>query len=150
MEIKNSKNRLVFSYESKTTLKNMMQAIGNKPDELMQALQKQAINPTGPQIWVYEGSNGNPDAEFNLKITIPVEKKGADIDKMKFEELPPYKYVDTTHNGPYNEFSKVYQDIMGNVMKAGLIPDGSSREIYINCDFEDQSKCVTEIQIGIK
>jgi len=150
MEIKKSDRKLVFSYETKTNLKNLMQAIGNNPEELMNELQKQGINPAGPQIWTYEGSDGNPDTELTLKITIPVEKKGKNAGEMRFEELPPYKYIETTHKGPYADFQKVYENIMRDVFKAGLIPDGSSREVYLNCDFEDQSKCVTDIQIGVK
>ena len=150
MEIKNSDNRLVFSYEKRTTLKNLMQDIGNKPNELTEELQKQSINPTGPQIWTYEGCDGNPDAEFNLSITIPVDKKGTDNEEMKFRELSAYKYVETTHKGSYADFPNVYENLMGDVAKAGLIPNGSSREVYLNCDFENQANCVTEIQVGLK
>ena len=150
MEIKTSNKTLVFSYETKTTLKNMMTAIGEKPNDLMAELQKQGINPAGSQIWTYEGCDGNPDAEFKLKITVPAEKKGTDKGEMKFIELPEFKFAGTTHNGPYSEFQGVYCKLMEDIAKAGLIPDGSSREVYLNCDFEDQSKCITEIQVGVK
>lgn len=150
MEIKTSEKQLVFACQTKTNLKNLMTGIGNKPDELMQELQKQGINPVGPQIWSYEGSDGNPETEFILNITVPVNKKGEDKSDMKFHDLPAYKYVETTHKGPYSDFGKVYEKFMGDIAKAKLIPDGSSREVYINCDFEDQNNCVTEIQIGIK
>jgi effector-binding domain-containing protein len=150
MEIKNTEKQLVFSYQTKTNLLNLMEGIGEKPNELMQELQKQGINPTGPQIWSYEGSDGNPETEFTLIITVPVAKKGQDISDMKFNELPAYKYVETTHKGPYAEFGKVYENFMGEIAKANLKPDGSSREVYINCDFVDQNNCVTDIQIGVK
>lgn len=150
MEIKNSNKKLVFAYETKTTLKDMMQAIGEKPNELMAELQKQSVNTTGPQIWTYHGSDGKPETELILNITVPVEKKGKDTQKMKFIDLPAFKFVGITHTGPYAEFPEVYNKLMEELAKDELIPDGTSREIYLNCDFEDQSKCVTEIQIGIK
>lgn len=150
MEIKNSNSKLVFSYETKTSLKNLMQAIGNKPNDLMVELEKQGINPAGPQIWTYEGCSGKPEDDFTLKITAPVAKKGKDSEEFKFEELPEYKFVGVTHKGAYSEFQDVYCKIMKEVEENNLIPDGTSREIYLNCDFENQANCVTEIQIGVK
>ena len=150
MEIKTSNKTLVFAYETKTNLKDMMTAIGEKPNDLMIELEAQGIKAIGPQIWTYEGSDGSPETEFNLNITVPVEQKGADKGAMKFIELSEYKYVGITHNGPYADFPEVYNKLMEDVAKSGYIPEGSSREVYINCDFEDQTKCVTDIQIGIK
>ncbi len=154
MEVKKTKAIEVFAYETKTTLKEMMSEVAHIPEELMKGLANQGLNPTGAQIWTYNRIDdeciGDPDKKFMLGVTVPVNKKGADTENYKFKNLQPYKYAQKTHKGAYSEFPEVYGKFIEEIQKAGLEIDGTSREHYINCDFENQENCVTDIQIGIK
>ncbi len=154
MEIKETNAIEVFAYEMKTTLKTMVNEVGDIPGVLMTELGKQGINPTGPQIWSYESISGecvgNPDEEILVGINIPVEKKGSDVGSYKFKNLLSYKFVQKTHKGPYSKFPEFYGKFIDDIDKEGLELEGSARECYINCDFENQDNCITDIQIAIK
>ena len=131
-------------------MKNIGQFVGDVPNKMIEEIQGQKLTIAGPQVWIYEGSDGNPDTEFSLELAIPVEKFGKDTKEFKFKELPEFQYVETTHNGPYSDFPEVYQNFIGEIMKTNLEIGTLSREVYLNCDFENQENCVTKIQIGIK
>jgi len=149
MEIIKSEKVLVYAFKTKATLNSMEQIVGESPKFIAQEIIKQNISIVGPQIWTYEGCNGNPDKEFVLNITFPVNKKGKDVNEFVFKELPAYKYVKKIHTGPYSDFPKIYESFMSQIIEAKLIPDNTNREIYLNCDFENQNNCIIEIQIGI-
>lgn len=149
MEIKNIEKQTVLSFETRTNYKNMLQFVGNTPAELMEYLAKQHISPVGNQIWAYEGCSDDPEKEFNLKITVPVEKKGVDNEKFKFTELDSFKCASKIMKGAWSNFATFYPEFIGEIMKNGHQINGTNREIYINCDFENQDNCVTEVQIGI-
>ena len=151
MEIKTIKTATTLGFKMKTTLANMMQEVGEKPATLMQEAQKLGLQIVGAQVWVYEGCDGNVESEFDLTVTIPIaEKKGEPEYGFSYIDLPEFKCAITIHNGPYSEFGDVYCKFMAEIAQAGKEYIGSSREVYLNCDFEDQSKCVTEIQVGIQ
>lgn len=149
MEIKTIEKTSVFEYATKTNLENLMQAIGNIPNEMTEELKKQSVEISGAPIWSYEGRDGDPKSEFTLRITWPVKQQGKDTNKFRFTELPAYKFIEHTHKGAYSEFAKVYEKLVADITKNGLQLDGTNREVYLNCDFENQENCVTILQIGV-
>ena len=54
------------------------------------------------------------------------------------------------HCGAWMEMGRTYQVMMEEIAKKSMGFTGVSREIYINCDFENQQNCVTELQIVLK
>jgi effector-binding domain-containing protein len=148
MEHKQIEMQPVFYKTVKTNLKNIGQYVGNMPAQLMEDLAKEGLQPEGPQIWRYIGSDGNIETEFDLQVGIPVSEKREGDER--FSEFEPFKCASFIHKGSWSEFGKVYERIIGEVMVAGHKMNGETREIYHNCDFENEQNNVTEIQIGIE
>lgn len=150
MEKKTVQKTTVICYTLNTSLKSMMTDIGNLPDELVAKAAELKLEITGPQIWVYEGSDGNPTTKLELTIAIPVNKINGDPGKYRFAEFPEFKCVSEIHNGSWAKLGETYQKLMPAIMQQGLSYTGTSREIYKVCDMENQENCITEIQIEIK
>ena len=150
METKKIEKTLVAVHSFKTTLATIGEAVGVKPDLIAQELSKQAIDPIAPQIWNYIDCDGKPEKEFTLEICFPVLTKGEDTDKVSFKTLDGFSCITHVHEGPWSEFKSVYEKLFNNICNGGFKPTGQCREIYHHCDFEDQSKCITEIQIEIQ
>jgi len=149
METKKIKQTLVAAHTFTTSLSKINEAVGVKPNQVMEELAKQGIQATAPQIWNYIGCDGQMDTDFTLQICMPVSQKGQDTAFVNFIELNDYSCIVHTHNGPWSEFAAVYEKLFADMVKEGHQPTGNCREIYHHCDFEDQTKCVTEIQVEI-
>lgn len=149
MEIKTIPSVLVASVTLKTTLEQLCDVVGVIPQSIANELSQQSIKIVGPQVWEYWGCDGTPSKEFTLKIAFPVEKVGTNKNELKFEQLQEFKCVSKTHNGGWDEFKDVYAKLFEDMFKKNYQMNGYNREVYINCDFENNSNCVTELQIGI-
>lgn len=149
METKKIETTIVAFHSFKTTLSKINEAVGVIPNKVMEGIQKQDIKSVAPQIWHYIDCGCGMDVEFTLEVCVPVDKKGSDTEFISFKELPAYSCASHMHNGPWSEFIQLYPKLFGNLEKEGKPYTGIVREVYHNCDFEDQSKCVTEIQIEL-
>lgn len=127
-----------------------MEDTGNLPVELMQKALELDLGIAGPQIWVYDGSDGNPNTEFELTIAIPVSKSTGDPGKFRFAGFPEFKCISEIHKGSWAQLGLTYQKLMPAIMQQGLSYTGISREVYLVCDFEKPENCITEIQIEVK
>lgn len=150
MEQKKIERTLVAAHSCKTTLSKINDLVGNKPNQIMEELKQQNIHPIGPQIWNYLGCDGKMDTDFTLEICVPVEQMGINSNIIEFKDLPDFSCLSHTHNGPWSEFGEVYCNLFTDIDKKGHIPTGTCREVYHHCDFEDQSKCITEIQVEVQ
>jgi effector-binding domain-containing protein len=150
MEKKTVQKTTVLCISINSTLKSMMTDTGNLPDELVAKATELQLEIAGPQIWVYEGSDGNPNTKFELTIAIPVSKTFGDPGKFRFAEFPEFKCISEIHKGAYAKLGETYQKLMPAIMQQGLSFTGTTREIYKVADFENQENCITEIQIQIK
>jgi hypothetical protein len=150
MEKKTVQKTTVLCYTLETSLKAMMNDTGNLPNELMEKATELKLEIVGPQIWVYEGSDGNPNTQIELTIAIPITQKIGDPGKFRFAEFPEFKCVSEIHKGSWANLGTTYQKLMPAIIQKGHALTGISREVYTVCDFENQENCITEIQIGIK
>jgi effector-binding domain-containing protein len=150
METKKIEKTLVAAHRFKTSLAKIQEAVGVKPNQIMEELTKQGIEPSGPQIWHYTDCDGQKDTEFTLDICVPVVKKGADTDFITFKELDAFNCATQVLHGPWDGLEKAYYQLFEEIGKAKKTPTGTTREVYLNCDFENQSKCITEIQAEIQ
>jgi effector-binding domain-containing protein len=150
MEKKTVEKTTVICYTLKTSLKAMHDDVGNLPNEIAEKISQLKLEITGPQIWVYEGSDGNPNTKFELTIAVPVNKIGGDSGKFRFAEFPEFKCISEIHKGSWASLGTSYQKLMPAIMQQGLSLTGISREVYKVCDFENQKNCITEIQIEVK
>ena len=146
MEIKEVKQSKVFGKEIKTTLKTIGEHVKVLPEKVLNELNKKGYNIEGPQVWIYNGADGNPETEFDLLVGYPV----AD-DKMDNEitAIDNFKCATIMHKGDWSMFKDTYDKIIGEVMQNGMQMTGECREVYHKVDFEDVEKNLTEIQIGI-
>lgn len=150
MEKKTVQKTTVICYTLDSSLKSMMTDIGTLPDELMAKATELKLEIASPQIWVYEGSDGNPNTKFELTIAIPVSKISGDPGKFRFAKFPEFKCVSEIHKGAWDKLGETYQKLMPAIMQQGLSYTGISREVYKVCDFEKPENCITEIQIEVK
>ena len=150
MEKKTVQKTTVICYSLTSSLKSLMTDIGIFPNELMAKATELKLEIAGPQIWVYEGSDGNPNTKFELTIAIPVVKASGDPGKFRFAEFPEFKCASAIHNGPWAKLGEAYMKLMPAIMSEGLSYTGTTREIYKVCDFEKPENCVTEIQVEVK
>jgi effector-binding domain-containing protein len=150
MENKKVEKTTVLMYSLQSSLASMQKDVADIPNELMAEAQQLGLEIAGPQIWQYTGSDGQPNTKFKLDICIPVKAAKGDPGKFKFATLPEFKCISEMHNGPYNKLGNVYQRIMGEITRKSIPITGTSREIYITCDFVNQENCVTEVQMEIQ
>ena len=150
MEKKTVQKTTVRCITLETSLKAMMTETGNLPNEMMEKVTELKLDVTGPQIWVYDGNDGNPNTRFELTIAIPVAQKAGDPGKFRFAEFPEYKCISEIHKGSWANLGQTYQKLIPAIMQQGITHTGISREVYKVCDFENQENCITEIQIEVK
>ncbi|MBN1769517.1 MAG: GyrI-like domain-containing protein [Prolixibacteraceae bacterium] len=140
----------VLTYALSSTLKTIVADSGNIPNELMAKASELGLEVTGPQIWDYYGADGRPDTKFKLKICVPVREVKGDPGKFTFEVLPEITCISEIHKGPWSQLGNTYHRIFGEMSRKKLSPTGANREIYINCDFENEENNVTEVQIVVQ
>lgn len=150
MEVKTVDPVLVCGIKVRTSLRNLVDQACSKADDLMAELVAQDINQAGSPIWAYSGCDGNPDTEFDLSICTPVERKGEDRNGFTFFTLGSFRCASMLHKGPWSNLSKTYETLIGEMAKEGLQVTADCREVYLCCDFEDQQKCLTEVQMEIR
>jgi len=147
MEIKQVKPTKVFGKEIKTSIKTIWNHVQVLPDAIMNEINLKKLSVEGPQVWIYNGADGNPDTVFDLLIGFPVA-----YDKMdtNITALNEFKCATIIHKGDWSKFNVTYNQIIGDVIKNGLQMTGECREVYHQVDFENVENNLTEIQIGIE
>ena len=150
MEKKKVEKTNVLSYSLSTTLKTIADDCGQVSMDIEQKAKELGLEITGPQIWGYRGVDGNPDTRFNLDICLPVKETKGDPGIFKFTQLPEINCLSEMHKGPWNQLSNTYQRMFGEMSRKGMVPTGANREIYLNCDFDNEDNNLTEIQVEIQ
>jgi hypothetical protein len=149
MEKKNVEKTTVLMCSLQSSLSSMAGDVGNIPNEMMAKANELGLEITGPQIWQYTGSDGQPNTKFKLDICVPVKSAKGDPGKFKFVTLPEFACISEIHKGPWDKLGNVYQRIMGEITRKSIPFSGICREIYMVCDFEKPENCVTEVQVEI-
>jgi effector-binding domain-containing protein len=149
MEAKQSSKTKVVKTRLKAKLSTLLQDAGNLAEEIMSVPVGAGFRLAGPQMWTYYGADGQPDTVFDLEISIPVEGDGTVPAPFSLGESLQFKHLAYTHRGSWQEFPQVYCKFMGEICGAGFTPSGVCQEVYLHCDMENPSECVTEIQVGV-
>ena len=141
----------VISKDVRTTFKDLMKNIEDFPQEIVKEAVKSGLHPTGPQCWVYTWESCDMEAEFNLKICLPVATFGNSFssNKFKLEKLEEYNHVKKTHLGSWENLKDSYEILTEEMKAENVSPGQSCRELYINCDFETPANNITEIQFQV-
>lgn len=147
MEIKQVKQTKVFGKEIKISLNKIYDHVKVLPESIVADMQQKGFECEGPQIWIYNGADGNPETEFDLLIGFPVSDQSMDHDITALED---FKCATLMHKGDWANFKQSYEKVIGEVMQNGYQMTGECREVYHQVDFENVENNLTEIQIGIK
>ena len=151
MEKKTAPAMTVVSKDVRTTLKDLKENIQDYPSEIVTEAVKAGLHPTGPQYWVYTWETDDMEAEFDLKICLPVACFGKAFtnEKFKLEKLSEFKHVNKIHLGEWENLKDTYELLMEEMKTGNVVPGRSCREVYINCDFESPANNITEIQYQV-
>lgn len=151
MEKKIAPAMTVLAIELKTNMQMLKQILEDKPRRLVSDAVSNGFHVTGPQYWVYTWVELDPNADFMLKICLPVATFGNPHQESEFrlEKLPPFMHVSTEHLGSWELLGESYSKLMAQMTASDLKPSMVCREVYINCDFEKPENNRTEIQFGI-
>lgn len=142
----------VVSTQIRTTFEKLSKDVGNLPKEIVVEAVQAGLHLAGPQYWYYTWEVCDMEAEFDLKICLPVATFGKTFtnNKFKLERLEEYQHVKRTHLGDWANMKNSYESLMLDLKSLNYIPERSCREVYINCDFDDPSNNITEIQYQVK
>jgi effector-binding domain-containing protein len=149
METKIIKPINVLFYSEITNLGGIAKLVRVKANELHKEAIMKKMEITGPVYWIYYGMDGNPQTNFTLEIAVPVLCQNHYEGNFLLKELPEFKCASMIHYGSWYEMPGSYSQLMGEVFKNDLTFSGVSREVYLNIDFLDMERNITEIQVGL-
>lgn len=141
--------QLAYCKEFETTLNEIGKYVGDVPMQMMETVMKAGGIMAGPQVWQYEGADGNMDTKFQLTIAVPLTEQVEAL-KGSTKELEPIECCTIIHNGAWSELKGSYQKVIEEIMTAGKQPGSICREVYHQVDFEEPANNVTEIQMSIQ
>lgn len=152
MNTKTAPAMTVVSKEVRTTLNDIVKNIEDFPKEIVKEAVQAGLHPAGPQYWIYTWETCDMEAEFDLKICLPVATFGKSFssNKFKLEKLEEFVHVKKTHLGAWDRLKDSYEKLMDEMKAENIIPRQSCRELYIHCDFETPSNNITEIQYQVE
>jgi len=146
MHIKTYPPLRVLSSIHQTTIAQI-QEFGPVMAELYaEAGRKSFIN--GPLHWIYYGMDGDPETMFTLEIAIPI-RKAFQSSRFKVKELDFFKAITFPHEGPWEQLPGSHAQIMERLAEHHIPVTNECREVFLNINFEQPEKNMTEIQIGV-
>ena len=148
MEVKTVQSQLVYYKSFETTLRDITKYVKDTPEKIVKEIQIAGIEIVGPQIWLYEGGDGQPDTKFLLSICMPIKESKEGYEK-NIQTLDEFKCASTVHNGPWENLKDCYSNLMGEIFGNNHKLAVACREIYLTCDVEKPENNVTEVQMGI-
>ena len=140
----------VLYFETRTSFRGILQYVRVEARKLYQDAVRNDLEITGPIYWVYEGADGRPDTVFTLTIALPVTPPSHTIDSAyQLKQLETFECISEELYGSWDGLVNTYGALFGEIMSQNLAMSGQSREIYLNMDFENPDRNITEVQIGI-
>jgi len=86
---------------------------------------------------------------FKLEIAIPV-RKAFNSSKFKIKELDFFKAITFPHEGPWEQLPGSHAQIMECLAEHHIPVTSECREVFLNINFNEPEKNITEIQIGVE
>jgi len=150
MQIKEIKPMTLLCFRTQTTLPQMMQYVGAVPKKLYEEANRLGLHVTGPNYWLYQGMDGNPDTVFTLDIALPVAEAKGESNGYFFRQTDSFRCLAETHTDAWEKMPETYGKLMQEIGVKNLTVSGECREIYITVDFTIPENNSTEVQIGIQ
>lgn len=140
----------VLCFETRTSFQEIFQYVRVEARKLYQNAIRNELEITGPIYWVYEGADGRPDTVFTLTIALPVTPPSHTIDSAyQLKQLEAFECISEELYGSWDGLVHTYGALFGEIISQKLAMSGQSREIYLNMDFENPDRNITEVQVGI-
>jgi len=141
----------IFCFDTVTTLRDLSDYVRVVARRLYKDAVLRDLEITGPVYWIYKGADGNPDTPFALTIALPVSPQNSEISNCEFDLriLPAFRCMSCTHNGEWSRLGETYGGIISEILVKEPAMSGENREIYINMDFENPERNITEVQVGL-
>jgi effector-binding domain-containing protein len=141
----------VFCFDTITTFRNLPDYVRVVARQLYKEAVRHDLEITGPVYWIYKGADGNPDTSFALTIALPVTHAAIEINNSEFklQTLPTFQCMSCLHNGEWSELGKTYSKIISEILVKEPAMNGENREVYINMDFDNPERNITEVQVGL-
>jgi len=153
MHIQTSNGVSLITLPLRSTLNRVKADVDLLPEKLFAELGRVNIQPTGPMMFVYDGISANPDAEFDLNISLPVSVQ----DGQNYSgdhpviRLAPFHFVETVRFGDINKIDvDAYEPLIDEITRAGLTMTGFVREVYQNYVDMTSEDNETRVQIGVQ
>lgn len=150
METKQTQPIDVIALSKKAKLSTIMDDIGQLPEALLADITQQALEPSGPMIFVYRGCTGDMDQPFDLEITQPVKSTEGYSGDYQITTLETFKCVERTYKGNIHDMgSKGYEPFISDLEKQGFNLTDECREVYTLFEGPESENNLTELQMGV-
>ncbi len=149
MEIRTVSPMNLFCYTAETTITDVGQFVRTTPLDVYRAAINAGMEVLGPQYWIYNGFDGNPNTRFILQIGVPVDSITESVAGYSVVAIPATECAIAVHEGAWNELAASYEKLIGEVLASGRSLGGIAREAYLHIDFNNPENCRTEIQLGL-
>jgi len=109
------------------------------------------LKVTGPCEFVYINCTGEMDKAFDLKVVIPIEKKGDESPVFEYFESASYVCIAKEYKGTMDGIGKAWESLMNEAQANNIVlsPQNHCREIYKTWLGYENSDNITELQTQI-
>jgi effector-binding domain-containing protein len=142
-------SRLYLSTKKNLTLPEIP-AFAETVIPIMSEARLLGLGITGALEFIYEGSDGTPETQFDLTIAIPIQAMQAASSQFQYLSTQSFPCVFLEYQGSIHDIGAAWHAFFALVLKADLILTGQCREVYLQHSLDLRSAGnITELQIGI-
>jgi DNA gyrase inhibitor GyrI len=116
---------------TRTTLRNLRQAIDATMPTLDKAIDAGKLRPDGSVVFTYHGATGDPDQEFTLDIGVMVKAGSKAPDGFQLAQVPARTCATLLFSGSAQQLPPAYGKLYGDIEQKGLQPTDVCREVYL-------------------
>jgi len=151
LEKKNIPPRLYLSVSKSLTLPEVSAFAASNVESLYNEAQTLNLKVSGPCEFVYNNCTGELDKSFDLKIVIPIEKKGNNSVNFEYFESEEFTCISKEYVGNMDGIGEAWQSLMNDVQSNDITLSSNNhcREVYKQwLGFENDNN-ITELQTQI-
>ncbi len=132
MELKHIPAQLAIGKTVRTSLRKIVQGIGDWPTRIWNETQSHKLQVTGAPVYIYRGCGNDPEQDFELQICQPVASLASYTGEFEKIELRALQCFEAVYIGTMPEMSsKGWDPFMMEVAQSGRKTTGEAREVYI-------------------
>lgn len=126
---------------------DLSEPMGRAVLNLRRLIASHQISPTGPVLLVYHDPSEDPDKPFDVDIGVPVAGPVAPPFPLRITRLHCFHFAAVTYRGPIALLPRAYDQLLREMIEAGLVPSEQTRESYVQ--FRDAESAENEIEIEV-